>query len=114
MTKIRKPTARQQQAALDIIAGWLGPKMGTKYDAPAPTGEQAWRTGSGPLLDPAWQSMWCSSPPCPTILMEGALEDWSIRVAADPVVRAALRTHGLWVEPWNGYALAIHRITVDY
>ncbi len=107
-TTVRKPTGRQQAVALELVAAWLGTKMGYPFGESAPTGVDAYMQGRGPLLNPEWQG-W-STPAWPTILLEGGPEEWAVHAVNDPMLRAALRSHGLWAEPATHYALHIHKV----
>jgi len=95
-------TPQQQSQALDIVAEWLGPRMG--YDGPAPTGKDAARKALGPMLNPAWD--WPSSGPTPTVLLEGGPDDWAI-LAGDELTDR-LRGIGVWAEPYAAYALCLY------
>ena len=96
-------TTAQQDAALAIVAQWLGTAMG--YDAPAPTGPDAANTGQGPMLNREWD--WPNSP-TPTVLLEGGPDAWAINVSHDETVRAQMREHGVYAEPWSGWALCLY------
>jgi hypothetical protein len=101
----RALTHAQQDSALAIVAAWLGKDMG--YDGPAPTGEQAYRTGQGPVLVRDWEPTW-SGGPRPTLLLEGGPEEWAVRVAADRALCTDLHHIGVRPEPQAGYALCLY------
>lgn len=96
-------TAKQQKAALKIVAAWLGPRMG--YDGPAPTGDAAAYAGDGPRLDPKWD--WPNAGPTPTILLEGA-DDWAVEIGGSTTVTRQMRDIGVWTEPYAAYALCLY------
>lgn len=95
-------TTDQQEQALALVAAWLGPKLG--HDGPAPTGEQAARIATGPMLNPEWD--WPSSGPTPTILLEGGPDGWAYAAGFD--LADALREIGVSAEPYAAYALCLH------
>lgn len=97
-------TPSKQQAVLNIVAAWLGPRLG--HDGPAPTGRDAYVSGLGPLLNPTWD--W-SGRPTPTILLEGGLDDWAYGVSMDADVIAKCDRLGVFIEPYSGYALSLYR-----
>lgn len=100
---MKQLTEKQQDKALAVIAGWLGPQMG--YDGPAPTGEHAANHAEGPMLRRDWD--WPSEP-TPTILLEGGPYDWAVEVSLDDDVVRTLRKIGVFAEPWAGYALCLY------
>jgi hypothetical protein len=95
-------TTEQQTRSLDIVAAWLGPKLG--HDGPAPTGEAAANVALGPMLNPEWD--WPSSGPTPTILLEGGPTDWAYDAGFD--LADALREVGVFAEPYAAYALCLY------
>ncbi|GEL47072.1 hypothetical protein CHO01_21880 [Cellulomonas hominis] len=95
-------TSQQQDRALELVAAWLGPKLG--YDGPAPTGKDAAYTASGPMLNPEWD--WPSSGPTPTILLEGGPDDWAIFAAHELADQMA--GIGVFAEPYACYALCLY------
>lgn len=97
-------TKRQQELALKIVAGWLGPRLG--HNGPAPVGPDAAYTADGPMLVSDWD--WPSEP-TPTILLEGGPYDWAIEVSCDDVVCQQMRKIGVYAEPYAGYALCLYR-----
>ena len=121
-------TPAKQAKALDVIATYLGPKMGhitpcgqcescvagLAYDwqcdnpapKPAPTGRDAAYNGEGPMLSPEWD--WPSSGPTPTILLEGGPGDWAIMAAGDPEVIEQMTALGIFAEPYASYALCLY------
>lgn len=101
---MKRVTKRQQEQALRAVAAWLGPRIhgGT---GPAPTGRDAARHGSGPMLIPDWD--WASEP-TPTIILEGGPHDWPIYIVQDETVRRTLDQIGVWAEPYSGYALCLY------
>ncbi|WP_156250881.1 hypothetical protein [Pseudactinotalea terrae] len=94
-------TTDQQQRALDLVAAWLGPKMG--HDGPAPTGQEAANRAEGPWLHPTWD--WPGKP-TPTILLEGGPYDWALEVSWD--LRSQFAGIGVFAEPYAGYALCLY------
>lgn len=102
---IGEADVERYQAALDVIARWMGPLLGC--DGPAPTGREAAYRGAGPMLNVAWE--WPGRP-TPTILLEGGPYDWAIDASFDEQVIAEMRGLGLWCEPYAGYALCLYRL----
>lgn len=94
-------SSKQQKAALNIIAAWMGPKMG--YPGSAPTGREAAYKGIGPELVPDWD--W-SGTPTPTILLEGGPHDWAIIASGE--VCAQMDAIGVFCEPYSGWALSLY------
>jgi hypothetical protein len=106
MTEKTELTVEQQQAALDIVAKWLGPRMGYGDGLPAPTGAEYANRAEGPMLNPAWD--WPSDGPLPTILLEGGPYDWACLVSMDNAVCAEMGEIGVFMEPYAGYALCLY------
>lgn len=96
-------TSEQQETALEIVAGWLGPRMG--YDGPAPTGRDAAWSALGPMLVPDWD--WPSEP-TPTVILEGGPYDWAAECPWD--IQDQMRAIGVFCEPYAGYALCLYPI----
>lgn len=94
----------KQEAALQIVAAWLGARMG--YDGPAPTGMHAAMHALGPQLVSDWD--WPSDGPTPTILLEGGPDDWAVRVSMDEGAVQALAKIGVFAEPYASYALCLY------
>lgn len=121
-----KLSKTKQNKALQIIAKWLGPQMGTirpcgkcgtcqtEYGPfcenptflPAPTGPDAAYKGEGPMLNPEWD--WPASGPTPTILLEGGPYDWAVYASLDPKVVDQMTEIGVFCESYSGYALCLY------
>lgn len=97
-------TKRQLDIALELVAAWLGPRMG--YDGPAPTGAVAAMNALGPQLVPDWD--WPTGGPTPTILLEGGPYDWAVDVSLDDEVYRQMGALGVFAEPYAGYALCLY------
>lgn len=95
-------TAATQKKALQIVAEWLGPRMG--HDGPAPTGSDAAYNAEGPMLSAEWD--WPEDGPTPTILLEGGPHDWAIDAAWE--CQARMDAIGVFCEPYSGYALCLY------
>lgn len=95
-------TTQQQDQALQIVAAWLGPKLG--HDGPAPTGRDAAYVALGPMLNPEWD--WPSNGPTPTILLEGGPADWAYDAGFE--LADQLRGIGVFAEPFAAYALCLY------
>jgi hypothetical protein len=101
----RALTHKQQDAALAVVAKWLGPKMG--YEGPAPTGPAAAFKAEGPVLNRTWQ--WSRrDTPTPTILLEGGPYDWAVVASLEDEVVAELSKLGVHAEPYAGWALCLY------
>lgn len=98
-------TKKQQDQALELVAEWLGPKMG--YDGPAPVGRDAANTAAGPQLVRDWD--WPSTGPVPTILLEGGPYDWACDVSLDDDMIRRFDEIGVFAEPYAGWALCLYR-----
>jgi hypothetical protein len=94
-----------QNKALDLLAVWLGTRMG--YEGPAPTGSDAAYRALGPQLVSDWD--WPGKP-TPTILLEGGPEEWAVYASHDEELRDQLRAVGVWTEPYAGYALCLYPV----
>src|SRR4051812_18961646 len=104
MSTTKKITRNQAFKALQIVAGWLGPRMG--HDGPCPTGNDAARHAEGPTVNMEWD--WPSAGPTPTILLEGGPDDWAIDASMDEQIRKDLDKIGIWSEAYAGYALCLY------
>lgn len=92
----------QQDAALQLVANWVGRENGT---GPAPTGEAAYASARGPMLVREWD--W-GTEPRPTIIMEGNIHEWAIWASADTLLVTALRACGVYAEPYSSWALCLY------
>lgn len=96
-------SARKQHQALNIVAKWLGPRMG--HEGPAPTGTDAAYSAEGPMLNPIWD--WPGEP-TPTILLEGGPYDWAYEVSMHEDTLPEFAAIGVFAEPYAGYALCLY------
>ena len=105
MTQPDRATCEQ---VLQLVAAWLGSKKGWTDDgSPTPTGRDAYMHARGPMLVMDWQSTFSSYPACPTLLLEGGPFDWAVDASFDDELLADCAKLGVYLEPWNGHALAI-------
>jgi hypothetical protein len=98
-------TVGQQDAALAIVAEWLGEAMG--LDGPAPTGRVAADRAAGPMLVRDWEPTW-SGAARPTAMLEGGPGEWAIDISLDEEAIAKFRAVGVLAEPWAGWALCFY------
>ena len=98
-------TTDQQTNAADIIAAWVGPRLG--HDGPAPIGEKHYRNASGFMLDPEWEPHFGDGTPRPTLLMEGN-GDLLVEASLTNEVTDRLRDIGVFAEPLTSYALGLY------
>jgi len=125
MTTAATLSPEQQKSALDMVAAWLGSRMGYwdgcgKAGCPdcasgngdmcrdgqpvaAPTGQSAADAGRGPYLNPEWD--WPGSP-TPTIILEGGPYDWATE-ACDALADDMAKI-GVFAEPYSGWALCLY------
>lgn len=102
---LSKETAEK---ALAVVAKYLGPYTGQSKGQPCPTGEDAYRHGTGVTLDMEWY--WPSSGPTPTILGEGGdMTDWVyyVGVMGAEGLDEELAKIGVRAVPYSGYALGL-------
>ena len=103
-----KATIVQQDAALKLVAEWLGTMYGD--GEPMPTGKDAAYRGLGPELVRDFDGCLFYQPPTPAIILEGLPgADWAIMAANDEGLWARLGDIGVWVEPVNGVVLNVYR-----
>jgi len=100
-----KATEDHAMQVLQLVAAWLGKKGMTEDGSPAPTGNDAACSATGPMLNMEWD--WPSDGPTPTILLEGGPYDWAIEICDDIRDAVSQINPGLWVEPYAGYALCV-------
>lgn len=105
-------TIEQQDKALEIVAEWLGPRMG--HDGPAPTGKDAAYRAEGPMLVRDWEPFsYCdghphTGEPRPTIILEGGPDEWGVYASLDDEVVAKLHEIGVFGEPYNSWNLCLY------
>lgn len=104
MTTKTKLSKKKQEAALALVATWIGKFLG--YDGPAPTGKDAAWRGEGPMLMPDFTGWY--GPARPAILLEGIGGEWAYFVTSDPDVKAGLDKLGIYAETTAGYALSLY------
>lgn len=97
---------RAVEAHLSVIHTDDGTECDNWLGAPVPTGEEAARSGAGPMLNMEWEP-WHGGPR-PSILLEGGPHDWPTECG--PWLRDRLAAAGLplHVEAITSYALGIY------
>jgi len=109
-TKTRKLTKTQCEKALQVVAKWMGevkfygPLISEEpfKCGPCPTGEEAARSGLGPMLMMDYEGWY--GPARPAIVLEGGPYDWAMEAAWLPELKAL----GIFAEPIAGYALGLY------
>lgn len=98
----RRVSDEQQQAALTLVAEWLGRWLG--HEGPAPTGREAADHAAGPVLVPEWDF---PEEPTPSIVLEGP-GNWAYEVAMDPQMVAKFAAIGVHAEAWASFGLCLY------